>query len=390
MGRRVRAGSAKLIELESLRGIAAFVVLLHHFLLEFAPHLHGRNFPDDPTAMVRSPLFALINGSAAVAVFFVLSGFVLTFRAMERRDWRQIVVGAAKRWPRLALLVLIVNLCSAVFLILGLYVHQGYAWTNPQTYQGPVDIIMNAFREGLYKTFWERSAYFNPSIWTMRYEFYGSLLSYGCALLVLTSRSFGISLWIGSAVLLFTAVSFGNDGGYFAMLIAGVMIARVYISRSIEFNTTVTVAFAVCAILLCGYDGLSRPTGFYSFMEPIASLKTEQIVHGLGAVMVLSLALFAEPVRWVLNMPYARMLGRLSFPIYLVHLPILSAIVFPFWTALSWLPEGIALVAAFALFTGLTFVTAYPLAMIDEWWVGRLRDLTGMRLLNATNLHRAA
>jgi peptidoglycan/LPS O-acetylase OafA/YrhL len=80
-----------------VRGIAAGVVLVHHFLLEFLPHLHGRNFPDDPIALVRTPLFALINGSAAVAVFFVLSGFVLTVRAFEDGRAERLIVGIFKR-----------------------------------------------------------------------------------------------------------------------------------------------------------------------------------------------------------------------------------------------------------------------------------------------------
>ena len=99
----VNPGRRKLkSELEALRGIAAMIVFFHHFLLLIAPRLHGRNFPDDPIALVRTPLFALVNGSAAVAVLFVLSGFVLTVGAMEDRDWRQFLIGVLKRWPRLA------------------------------------------------------------------------------------------------------------------------------------------------------------------------------------------------------------------------------------------------------------------------------------------------
>src|ERR1700730_17551481 len=113
----LKADHSKLIELEVLRGIAAMIVLFHHFLLVVAPRLHGRNFPDDPIALVRTPLFALANGTAAVAVFFVLSGFVLTFRAMEKRNWTQLLVGVLKRWPRLVPLVATVNVLSAIFLM---------------------------------------------------------------------------------------------------------------------------------------------------------------------------------------------------------------------------------------------------------------------------------
>src|ERR1700731_1859098 len=126
------ADSRKLIELEALRGVAAVIVLFHHFLLVVAPRLHGRNFPDDPIALIRTPLYALVNGSAAVAAFFVLSGFVLTLRAMEKRDWRQILVGALKRWPRLVPLVVTVNILSATFFVLGLYGNS--TWFNLHNY----------------------------------------------------------------------------------------------------------------------------------------------------------------------------------------------------------------------------------------------------------------
>src|SRR5690606_12773670 len=74
----------KLGELEALRGIASVIVLVHHALLGFAPGLHGLLQPDSPHALFGTPAFSLINGGAAVVLFFVLSGFVLTFRALEK------------------------------------------------------------------------------------------------------------------------------------------------------------------------------------------------------------------------------------------------------------------------------------------------------------------
>jgi peptidoglycan/LPS O-acetylase OafA/YrhL len=64
----------KLIELEALRGLAAVVVLFHHFMLGFTPRLHGMLYPEQPYSLFGTPAFAFVNGSAAVIVFFVLSG----------------------------------------------------------------------------------------------------------------------------------------------------------------------------------------------------------------------------------------------------------------------------------------------------------------------------
>jgi peptidoglycan/LPS O-acetylase OafA/YrhL len=380
-------GRKKLPELESLRGAAAVVVLFHHFLLTFAPHLHGRDFPDDPIALVRTPLFALINGSAAVAVFFVLSGFVLTYRPMQRRDGIQLIVGAAKRWPRLVLLVTTVNILSGVFLAFGLYVHLDRSWLDPENYAGAtelmrgISVLKYALHEGMFVTFVRGDASLNAALWTMHYELFGSFAAYATALAMLITKTFRRAMLIGGASLVLIAMFTGEGGIYFSMLVAGVLIARIYIERpavlALNGSWGALAAFgaAMFAVVLCGYDGYSKPSGFYSFMAPYASPQTEQLVHGAAAVVILSLVLYWNPVRRVLVGRFARILGRLSFPIYLVHLPILQGIIFPIHAALAGsFGELLAQPVSFVFFMAMTGAAAWPLAYLDEWWIGKLQD----------------
>jgi peptidoglycan/LPS O-acetylase OafA/YrhL len=93
--------SEKIVVLEATRGIAAIVVLLNHLLQAFFPRLDGLTFPDERIALFGTPLFAFVNGTAAVVLFFVLSGFVLTVRAFQSRSSVPLIVGAVRRWPRL-------------------------------------------------------------------------------------------------------------------------------------------------------------------------------------------------------------------------------------------------------------------------------------------------
>src|SRR5215210_4811056 len=104
----------KLVELEAARGVAAVVVLVHHVLIAFFPRFHGLRFPDETVSMYGTPLFALINGSAAVVVFFVLSGFVLTKEIFEKRSTTKLLISAVKRWPRLVPSVFVVNVGAGV------------------------------------------------------------------------------------------------------------------------------------------------------------------------------------------------------------------------------------------------------------------------------------
>jgi peptidoglycan/LPS O-acetylase OafA/YrhL len=386
----LKADHSKLIELEVLRGIAAMIVLFHHFLLVVAPRLHGRNFPDDPIALVRTPLFALANGTAAVAVFFVLSGFVLTFRAMEKRNWSQLLVGALKRWPRLVPLVATVNVLSAIFLMLGLYQDRTWFGTSAFKQDTDISVIRSAIGEGTFSTFFDGTANFNSPLWTMHYELFGSFAAYATGLVLIFQKSFPRAMAIGAIVILFTATMTGKGGIYYAMPVAGVLIARIYVERNTiasalnfmsPWRTPIALGTASLAIVLCGYDGYSKPVGFYAFMARFEWSDTEPLLHGIAAVAILALVLFYDPVRRSLAGPTAALVGRLSFPIYLVHLPILLGLVSPIHSSLAArFDNTVAAPVAFVLLIVLTLAAAYPLAYLDQWWVRQLRDIAWLMI----------
>jgi len=73
-GRSGAAKEARKVSLETMRGIAALSVVCWHSMLGFLPALSGTvaAFKGQPS-LVGSPLYGLINGSAAVALFFVSS-----------------------------------------------------------------------------------------------------------------------------------------------------------------------------------------------------------------------------------------------------------------------------------------------------------------------------
>lgn len=383
--------STKLIELEAVRGIAAVLVLVHHLLLGFFPRSHGLLFPDEPYALFGTPLFAFINGSAAVVLFFVLSGFVLTVRAQASHSVRPLILSAMRRWPRLLVPVLCVNLVSGLLAGWGYYhnvpvsVAVGSPWLGWFFAQPPAEwtTFLAAAREGTVTTFLNGENYFNSSLWTMFYEFYGSFLAFcAAAAIILTARRYAlIVLSLGTF-----AVALLNP--YFVTFVAGMALATFYTSSHWQSFTQwisrrgrLSGALLVCGIIvMLGYHEAfapsANPLGLYAPLLPVFRvfpLGLRVLLHTAAAVLVLLSALSIPSVGQRLRGRAGSFVGRLSFPLYLVQVPVICSVgsathelVFPLWGGAG------ARLAAFAASGLASIVAALPIMWLESKWLFRI------------------
>lgn len=92
--------TARFRELDGLRGIAAFVVVLYHYTVQ-----HSAFFPEDPASSMVLPW-----GKYGVHLFFLVSGFVILMTAWRARRPSDFVISRASRlyppyWLSLAFVV---------------------------------------------------------------------------------------------------------------------------------------------------------------------------------------------------------------------------------------------------------------------------------------------
>lgn len=371
----------KNIRLEALRGGAAWIVVFYHFLLAFAPETLGFRTASPQATLVGSPLLALVNGKAAVAFFFVLSGYVLTLRFLATGDRDYLRHAIVKRWPRLAGTAGLVTAGSGALFALGAYRHEAAAALTESRWLSSFGLakfpagfepsMADAALQGGVLTFFLGQTWYNTSLWTMRYELVGSYLSWAMALAAVwllrgRARPIGLALMAALAGVvspLFTAFGVG-------VVLASCAAARVQAPRPPRPGPARwLIAPAGLAVALWCF-GYHEPKGAYTLLAgvPIGIETLRTSLYIAGSILLILIATRID-LGVLLKGRLARWLGRMSFPVYLVHPLVLFSLSSALYADLLP-PYGreLATLATLAVTVVAVAVLSVPLTWFDEAW----------------------
>jgi peptidoglycan/LPS O-acetylase OafA/YrhL len=302
--------------LDSLRGIAALTVVLYHCnLIYFSAHGGA------PRWVAFSPLRVIFAGHAAVLVFFALSGFVLflTFRSVDGFRYYPYI---AKRFMRIYPPFAFVIVCSALLCVLvkampipplrdvGGYLLDWDTLTLPTAGVVAGHLAMS-----------DRLQWLDPPMWSLVHEMRISVFFPLIALWVLRDwrMATGATLLISvvSAYLNRTHLFDGwayqplNTLQYVFLFAAGATLSlhalevRAWLSKIPIWARIVLWAAALVFITL-------------SFVD----------IFSAALLVALCLAPWADAA---LSHALPTWLGRVSYSLYLVHMPVLYTLMHIFW-----------------------------------------------------------
>lgn len=369
-----------MIPLEAIRGIAALIVVIYHGFLGFAPHvIHGG---DAPAQLLRQFAAGLVNGGAAVSMFFVLSGFVLSLPFARGDGFRRSFIAILKRWPRLAGMTTLA--CLFAWLLIEVfgnsYIHAGHAAHAPwlATHgNSPLDGHQalswhGALREGAISVFTLGQVHFDSALWTMRIELFCSIAVFLLAPVIFALRrwTLRIGLLTGAIILGGTAFPFT----YLADFLFGMALALVADAGKLPRLTGRGAALLLGAALFSfGFRGSQHFLIYAPVRAMLPPGDSNHFVWDCGAVAVMVAVLGYRPLYRLLSQPWAAWLGVLSFPLYVVHEPILlslGAASFLHGIALFGQGGGTALAIVVSLLASLA--CAIPFAWADRRWCAAL------------------
>lgn len=392
---RVAVNPGKFLELEGLRGLAATIVVAWHFLWAFAPSELGSVAGSPGQGLVGSPIVAGIDGPAAVVLFFVLSGFVIPLRFFRSGEARTVLHAAARRWPRLAGLSILAVLFSYALFRFGLFHYREAAVVTGSDWLGEYGggdpggtlslSLAGAVREGLVGAFVDKSDAYDPVLWTMRHELLGSFLSMGLALAIRRA-----SVKASSGIVAYVALVAGAGDPWLVPFVAGTGLALVVSHRRMALGWLSTITSLGIGLFLFGY---LEPAGAYSgipVIQDAAGYRYDRIlVHTLAAVLVMFGIITNQGAGRVLNVRPLLLLGRLSFPIYLFHFPLLCSLGCGLFLALREVTSysGSTMIVAI-IYAAAVLVTGVLFTRVDEAWGAWITRRTDSLLMSDPRIAR--
>lgn len=318
----------KINSVEGIRGIACLMVFLSHLSSTFAPSMHTGNASQAKSSyemlIHNSPFAFFYSGVAAVSIFFVLSGFILSHVILTSKNLPLSIAGMAlKRYWRL--MIPAVVSCLIAYIIFSLFKvdnSQLGDWARRYIIESPS--IVEAVKNGAVNAFFGGSTAYNWSLWTMKIELYGTVIVlFMCSILphIKYRKSFVIILMIIPFLMHLPS----RDDIYYSAFISGVLV--FLIKR--EITSTQGLMLFLIGLFFCGY----HYHGFWykdinSAITITGKLKIDNYIlfNSIGGFLFVLSALKTNILSRTLSCKPLQYLGALSFSVYLIHQPLLYVV----------------------------------------------------------------
>lgn len=340
-----RDSIGRLGALDGLRGIAATVVMIYHTSLVARPFLDTGTVGDAWWWITETPLKVFTAGTEAVLVFFVLSGLVVALPTLvEGFSWTRFLTTRFLRlylpvWGALVFAELLI-----VFLPRDASRVSSGEWVDTGNAQ--------SFSLGQFlaeASLWQRSYNVDNVLWSLRWELIFTVLLPLFVLLALAVRRWWVAAASIAIVLTIAGRVVDTDAlVYLPVFFLGTLMAvrlpqilAAAARRSSGFWWAATIGSLALIIL----SWVARPlvaagSQLSGFLWGFA---------GIGAAGLILAALGFPAVIRALTSRVPQWLGKVSFSLYLVHVPVIATVAFLVRDSRWWLVALIAVPVSLVL-----------------------------------------
>lgn len=357
--------------LDGLRGFAALMVYILHHQLWSHESLKIDSIIENAFGYNRQYYFAALpgvrtffsGGHLAVAIFFVISGYVLSAKPLKlMRQGEMVKLGdnlssaLFRRWLRLYIPVIMTTFVWMLlnWCIRDLSIHRPESRLVDEFCSWFVELKEFTF---IFRAGGEPWFTWNFHVWTIPLEFKGSIVVY-TALMAFSRCTKSMRLW-STAGLVFYFL-YICDGWYLASFVAGMLLCDLellaeendlpnFFHRFETYKNSIFIGLFVAGIYLGGVPAFSQEMsilrespGWYllSFLKPQAVYMYKQFYLFWAGLFIVAAVPRITWLKTFFESEFNQYLGRVSYAFYLVHGPILWSVGDRLYAAVGWTKES--------------------------------------------------
>ncbi len=297
----------RLASLDGVRGWAALLILISHLTCGLLANLLP--FSKEPA------LRFFVDGHLAVFVFFVLSGFALTTKFVQNPEAHSVMRAVVARYFRLAPPIFLTSTIAYLLVAFHLMFNlDAAAVTHSENWLGTFyrfePSVAGLLSFSFYTVFFDYNlaTSYNSNLWTMPLEFQGSMIALAIAAVSqgpLPKRFVTLLIVCAAALLLLKSPAL-------ACFVFGYLLAECYHSPLKSNRLTRIFALALLPIVV----GVRTAFSYEQLNDSIYTL--------LAAAAVFS-SVFGPAYEKMLSSKVSLFLGKISFPLYLIQIPLICS-----------------------------------------------------------------
>lgn len=354
--------------LDGLRGFAAFLVYWQHHQLWPIRSVPANRIFESGWGFEGQYYFASLpiirtfftGGHFSVALFFVISGYVLSAKSLNLiysnefgKLGETLSSALFRRWIRLHLPILMVTFAYMTsWHLFGIWTvspeHKSSWWQEAKNWYSEFRNYSFVFRTG-----GEAWFTYNFPTWSIPVEFRGSIIVY-TAVMAFSRATRNARLWCEVGLIFYFL--YIADGWFGAMFMAGMLLCELdilarndnlprFIKRLEKYKKSIYYSMFFVGLMLSGVpshlrepEALTEVPGWRHlyWMKPQAVFDQKWFFLFWAAVLIIP----AIPRIWWLKAffetSFNQYLGRISFALYLIHGPILWTIGDRIYVAVGW------------------------------------------------------
>lgn len=376
----------KLEFITNFKGVLALLVLLHHFALCFYPILvNGEGFDltnktELLTKIINSPFNILgYGGSLAVSLFFIISGFLISYSFYNKNlpiDSKKIV----KRY--LDLLFPILFSCIFAFVLGKIFLNYNLFnnLVNTSYYQNLNYNFYSLIKSSIFGIFTTANAIYNPPLWTMSGELFGSIMIYFLLMIFPYKENTNKKNYY---IYFFLLIMFFNNYKFY--FIIGLIFAKIYChdkEKIYDIKLITKFILLILILYLSGYCYLNTNSKIYlpltNFFNLFTYLESDSVsvIKNISSSLIFLLILSSKSIQKILSLKIFNIFGKYSTELYLFHWPILYTVVLKITSFIYYKSYHYfySTLLGIILLIVLTFIISYIYHNLLEIYIKKLKN----------------